>query len=171
MLHTYCMPGGPFGAYNLGNTGVHETGARSRACCGLSPGMKPAGLLAGFGFWRPMQAYLSQFFCSCHSSLLVAAEPFRRLTHWLGAKDVLTIAKRHAQGTGSGCCTCSSLPAAQTAARCGRHGCSEPCTVRLFITCRLLGDIIWGYTPGQQPSSCSVYVPSHTSPAVMLSTG
>ncbi len=26
MLHTYCMPGGPYGAYNLGNTGVHEAG-------------------------------------------------------------------------------------------------------------------------------------------------
>jgi len=43
------MPGGPFGAYNLGNTRVQEVGARSRACSGIVQAEMPVALFVGSG--------------------------------------------------------------------------------------------------------------------------
>ena len=53
MLHSYCMPGGPYGGYNLGNTGVHETGDwRSAVWCYVvsiqASGAPPSRGIRGF---------------------------------------------------------------------------------------------------------------------------
>lgn len=141
MLHTYCMPGGPFGNYNLGNTGVHETGAQP---CLRSTGYRKAldrrhvvaiwiSMCQGFLSWSRLGGLvgLRAETCSCwHAGTRVglATASIRQASltmyktccagHWFGLLHTFEPA-----GHADGCSVCILQPVGFTscAERCRRQ--------------------------------------------------